>query len=178
MRIIYRARQFWRTVFLKTDLLDLTEARERLSPSQWALFDQLQPAEKAHALRMLRALLEGGENQPDLLLAALLHDVGKLRYQLNPIERVMVVAAQAIIPRTAQHWGATPAAGWEALPGWRKAFVVSEHHAEWGAQLAHQAGVSPLAEALIRRHHNPAIDQVGEIETRLLHALWVVDNIS
>jgi len=178
VRIFYRAHQFWRTVFLKTDHLDFSTAQDCLAPAQWALFSQLQPAEQAHALKMLHTLHKQGEKQPDLLVAALLHDVGKLRYRLNPVERALVVLAQAIIPHFVLRWGVIPDDGWEALPGWRKAFVVSEQHAEWGAQLAHKAGVSALAVALIRQHHQPAFPQAGEMENRLLHALWVVDNHS
>ncbi len=178
MRIIYRAHQFWRTVFLKTNLSELSIARDRLTPEQWALFTQMQPAEQAHALRMLHKLLDQGENQPDLLLAALLHDVGKLYFRMNPIERALVVIVQAFFPGFTKRWGAIPAGGWEALPRWHKAFVVAEHHAEWGAQLAHQAGLSPLAETLIRQHHNQFYEHAGEFEHRLLHALWVADNIS
>ncbi len=175
MRIQYRAHQFWRSVFLKIDHRELAEAQEQLSPAQWALFTQLQPAEQAHAWRMLHRLLQQGENHPDLLVAALLHDVGKLRYRLNPLERAAVVLAQAIIPGWAHRWGNLPAAHWEEMPGWRKAFVIIEHHAEWGAELAHQAGVSPLAEELIRQHHS-LLPQAAELENQLLQALWAADN--
>ncbi len=178
MRILYRAHQFWRTVFFKNDLSGLAQARDRLTAAQWALFTQMQPAEQAHAHRMFQKLFARGEDQPDLLVAALLHDVGKLRYRLNPIERAMVVLAQAALPGLVQRWGDVPATGWQALPGWRKAFVVAEQHAEWGAQLARQAGVSPLAETLIRLHHHPYLPGAPEMESRLLHALWAVDNQS
>ncbi len=178
MSILYRAQQFWRTVFLKTDPQQLAEAHLRLTSAQWALFSQMQPADQAHAMRMLHRLLEQGENQPDLLVAALLHDVGKLRYGLNPFERAIVVLAQLILPRYSRRWSAMPATGWEALPGWHKAFIVAEHHAKWGADLAHQVGVSPLAEALIGLHDQPFRGDTLGTENRLLNALRVADNKS
>jgi hypothetical protein len=176
--MLYRAQQFWHAVFLKTDLLELTPARDRLTPTQWALFARLQPAEQAHALRMLHTLLARGENQPDLLVAALLHDVGKLQYRLNPLERAMVVIVQVFMPRLAQEWSSIPAIHWEALPGWRKAFILAGQHAAWGAEMAHQAGVSPLAETLIRLHHHQHLQDTTEMESRLIHALRAVDNES
>jgi hypothetical protein len=176
--IIYRARQFWRTVFLKTDFQPCQQASEYLTPAQWALFTQLQPPEQVHALRMFYQLQDQGEISPDLLVAALLHDVGKLRYPLQPVERAAIVLVQAIFPGRARQWGALPEQAWENLPGWRRAFILAEQHAGWGADLAHQAGVSPLAEALIRRHHQPPLAGGAELEDVLLYKLWVIDNVS
>jgi len=178
VRILYRVRQFWRTVLLKIDPKELERVQGRLTPAQWTLFRQLQPGEQEHAVRVLRKLLEQGDNQPDLLVAALLHDVGKLRYRLNPFERAMVVVMQAILPKQARRWGYLPPAGWEGMPGWRKAFILAEHHAEWGAEMAHHAGVSPLVENLIRQHQLPHSHGVEEAENDLLHKLRAIDNDS
>jgi putative nucleotidyltransferase with HDIG domain len=178
VRILYRVRQFWRNVTLKTDSYDLKRAQEQLNAEQWKLFNRLQPAEKMHAMIVFHKLLEQGENQPDLLTAALLHDIGKLKYCLNPFQRAMVVVVSALMPRCAQRWGTPPTQGWEALAGWRKAFIVAEQHATWGAEMARQAGVSAMAEALIRQHHHPHGDEVGNDEDKLLHKLWIVDNDS
>ncbi len=107
-------------------------------------------------MAMFHRLLEQGENQPDLLVAALLHDIGKLRYRLNPLERAMVVLVKAINPEQAHRWGSLPPDGWDRLPGWRKAFIVAEQHAGWGAEMARQAGVSPLTETSDPRAPSPA----------------------
>lgn len=178
MRAVYRVRQFWRAVFLKTDPQGLAQAHEHLTPTQWSLFIQLQRDEQAHAVSVFQKLLDHGESQPDLLVAALLHDIGKVKYRLNPLERTIIVVAQAIFPRQARRIGSLPPGGWDGLPGWRKALILAEHHAEWGAELAHQAVVSPLTEALIRRHQHPSQPVPGEPENSLLHKLWLVDNDS
>ena len=129
-------------------------------------------------MRMLSGLLRQDENQPDLLVAALLHDVGKLRYPLNPFERAMVVLVKAIKPEQARRWGSLPTNSGESVPRWRRAFVVAEHHAGWGAEMAHQAGVSALTETLIREHHHSPIQDTSSMENSLLHKLWIVDNES
>ena len=149
-----------------------------LNPEQRALFTQMQPSEQNHAVIMFRRLLEQGENQPDLLVAALLHDVGKLRYRLNPLERAMVVLVKAVMPEQARRWGELPPVGWDGLPPWRKAFIVAEHHAEWGAEMARKSGVSALTENLIRWHQQPHRQDADAEETSLLHKLWLVDNES
>jgi putative nucleotidyltransferase with HDIG domain len=176
VRILYRASQFWRTVFQKTNLGELEQAQGLLSPAQWALFRQLQAAEQEHALRIFQDLQKQGEKQPDLLVAALLHDVGKLRYPLNPIERAMVVVMKALLPARAKRWGELPSGSGMDWPGWRKAFVVAEQHAAWGADLARKLGVTPLVESLIRYHHEPQVQGTTEVENLLRHKLWVIDN--
>lgn len=178
VRIAYRLRQFWRALHVKINPLELERALAMLNPAQAKLFLQLQPSEQAHALDMLRRLVEQGDEQVDLLVAALLHDVGKLRYRLNPLERTVVVLMGAISPARLRKWGSLPPGGWEEVPRWRRAFVVAEQHAGWGAELARQAGVSPLVEALIRGHHHPPVEQTDAAVTRLLTKLWTVDNTS
>ena len=178
MRILYRIRQFWRAFSAQTSPLELERALGRLNPEQRELFTQLQPAEKSHALAMFHRLLEQGENQPDLLMAALLHDIGKLHYRLNPMQRAMVVLVKAINPTQSRRWGSIPPNGWDRLPGWRKAFIVAEQHAGWGAAMARKSGVSPLTENLIREHHYPHRHEASAVENSLLRKLWVVDNES
>jgi putative nucleotidyltransferase with HDIG domain len=178
VRILYRIRQFWRSFSAQTSLLELERAQARLNQEQRELFARLQPGEKGHSLVMFRRLLEQGENQPDLLVAALLHDIGKLRYRLSPLERAMVVLVKAVNPGQARHWGNLPPNGWDNLPGWRKAFIVAEQHAGWGAEMARKSGVSPLTETLIREHHHPHRHEAGAVENSLLRKLWVVDNES
>jgi hypothetical protein len=55
---------------------------------------------------------------------------------------------------------------------------VAVQHAEWGAALALEAGVSPLAAALIRRHQQPAPAGSALQEDILLCKLQAVDNNS
>jgi len=176
--IFYRLRQFGQALLAKTDRQALDEAREWLTPKQWELFERLQPAERNHALRMLRKLRGQGDDQPDLLVAALLHDVGKLFYRLNPVERAMIVLARATMPRQARRWGDLPQGDIESLPWWRKAFALAEQHAMWGAELARQAGASLMTEILIREHHHPQGLGDGNPESNLRYKLWRVDNES
>jgi len=176
VRILYRVRQFWRMVTVTPDASDLEHVQAILSPEQMVLFMQMQPGEKDHALMLFRRLVEQDENNLDLLVAALLHDVGKNRYAMNPLERTIVVLARAAMPEQARKWGNPPPNAWEELPGWRKPFVVAEQHSVWGAELAHNAGVSSLTEILICKHHHPDIQVPGDEANDLLYKLWVVDN--
>ncbi len=178
MRIQYRISQFWRALFARINPPDISQVLAVLSQDQRALFARLQPGEQKHALIVYRRLLEKGENQPDLLVAALLHDVGKLRYRMNPLERSMVVLVKAVLPKKALLWGELPTTNWESLPSWRKAFIVAAQHPEWGAELAREAGVSILTENLIRQHDQPCSQGPDSEETSLLHKLWLVDNDS
>ncbi len=133
----------------------------------------MQPSEQAHSLKVFHSLVRYGEDNVDLLQAALLHDVGKSLYPLRLWDRAWIVLAKAVFPVHARRWGKGPASGW------RRALVVAEQHPEWGARLAEEAGASPRVVTLIRRHQEPTSDvmSINDID-HLLHMLQAFDNIN
>ena len=171
-------RQFWLALNAVPDSQDLALAGEVLSPAQMALFQKMQASEQAHSLwifRQLRQHLTGQdlEAQHDLLVAALLHDAGKSRHPLHLWERVVIVLGKALFPHQALLWGSQPPGGW------KRPFAIAAQHPAWGAELAGQAGASPLSVALVRRHQDVLQENVldGEfsLEDRLLRLLQRFD---
>jgi hypothetical protein len=141
------------------------------------LFLRQQPSEQHHSLRIFDQLVREGERSPDLLAAALLHDVGKSRFPLNPLERSAVVIGYALWPEQAKKWG-------QGQPwGWKRPFVVAAQHPRWGAEMAQAAGAAPLTVNLIRRHQEArqGRERQGEsdgIEDQLLAQLQRYDDES
>jgi putative nucleotidyltransferase with HDIG domain len=142
------------------------------------LFLKLQPNEQVHSLRIYRLLYQQNPTEKDLLVAALLHDVGKTAYPLHLWERVWIVIAKAILPAKSIEWG-------QAEPrGWKRPFVVAEQHPNWGAKMAADVGVSPTAVNLIRRHQQTIQLQDTHSaaaiskEDQLLYRLQLSDNES
>ena len=186
-RALYRLRQFRNAVIAVPGPEGLALAAAVLSPAQMALFRHLQPGEQAHSIQVLNKLdarntPEAGN--PDLRAAALLHDVGKCCYRLRLWERVWIVLGQALFQGRVQRWGKVPGFSPNNLSGtlqaswWRRPFIVALQHPEWGAELASQAGASPLAVSLIRRHQDRLPRQGLTLEDRLLKELQVVDGSS
>ena len=180
-RLLYRTRQFWMALKPATTQADLEILATLLNGEQIALFRRMQSSEQAHSLRVLQALLERGERDKDLCVAALLHDVGKSRYPLRLWERIWIVLAQAAFPEYVRRWGEDRDGQLETVAWWRKAFVVAAQHPRWGAEMADEAGVSPLAVDLIRRHQeklaSPTRREITHDETLLL-ILQSVDDLS
>jgi hypothetical protein len=178
-RVFYRTRQFWQALNATPTRQDLEQVRSFLSPSLMKLFASMKPNEQAHSLAVFYKLIDQGEKQPDLLTAALLHDVGKSRFPLQVWERVLIVLGSAIFPGQIQHWGGS-VAGQQGRLSWflKKPFHVAEGHPQWGAQMAEQAGASPLTVTLIRRHQDRLLEPLLSSEDRLLAALQAVDDES
>lgn len=134
----------------------------------------MQPSEQAHSLHIYHQLRCQGVQDPDLLVAALLHDVGKSCSPLSIWERSLIVIAKALLPHRFARWGAGKP------EGWRRPFVVAEQHPAWGAEMAAAAGAPPLAVSLIRRHAEkiPSSKLPLNCEDQLLELLQRVDNES
>jgi len=126
--------------------------------------------DRRHAAGVARALLARGHREPELVAAALLHDVGKTvggPARLRLWHRVTVVLLRAVSPGLLSRLGRDGRAG-----SWRAAFYVQLHHATIGARLAEQAGCPSRTVELIRSHE----DRVAAARDPQLAALQAVDD--
>lgn len=142
----------------KRHVLARVPARERdslaawLSPAQMAVFDAMHVADRRHGLDVAAALRAGGTDDPEVLLAGLLHDAGKGDTGLIP--RVVFSLGQARMGWVER------LVGW--LPGMRRSLERLRDHAEVSAQLAQAAGCSSRTVELIRWQSEPRDPEAGE----------------
>ena len=144
----YRLWQFWRLITKRISPAELVEVQATLTPQLFAVFGQLNPAEQHHAYNVRRTLIAHGHTQSDLLIAALLHDVGKSKMPLAVWEKVAIVLGNRFASRTVSGWGNGPATRW------RRPFVNAQQHPAWGAQMVAASGASPLVIELVKRHQD------------------------
>ncbi len=142
-----------------------------LFPEEQNLFQKLSATDQNHSLRVFRSLQIQGEDDPDLLKAALLHDLGKTRYPLSRWERVFAVLAAGLFPRRVQVWG-------EGNPiGLLRPLVIIKQHPRWGADLAQSAGSSSRTVWFIKNHEKVQPEgSPSDEEIILLRKLQTVDN--
>ncbi len=178
MRIRYRLRQLWQALDARTAPEDLELVREILSPQLAALFFRMQPSEQVHSLIVLSKLVEQGEHDRDLLVAALLHDVGKIQAPLHLWERGWVVLLKAAVPDLVEKWGSQPLPADGKAVWWKRSLQVALQHPAWGAELVRQAGASSQVQVLIRYHQHQPGEHLNEQDNRLLIKLQSVDDFS
>ena len=173
MRAIYRVRQFLRAVtsWLRPGIVDEDLLRQVLPPPAVSLFQAMPGYDRRHAMAVFEALRAAGHGEPDLLVAALLHDVGKTGSGVARIRiwhRVATVLLRAVWP------GAMERLGRDRMGSWRRPFFVQQQHAALGAELARGASCSPRAVELIRRHE----DGCRGSGDALLAALQAADSLN
>lgn len=157
-RAAYRVRQFAAALRAELWPTPLPDLRGALGEAEGAIFRRLSRADQRHSVAVWQTLRARGVADPDLLKAALLHDVGKAGAdgasgQITLAHRVIHVLLRAVAP-----------AAWRRLaqsrPGdWRHAFYVQEHHAAIGAELVLGLGVPALVIDLVRYHQEGGEDQ-------------------
>ena len=114
-----------------------------LPGSAWGLFDGMPVADRRHALDVVEKLLAGGHDSPDVLAAALLHDVAKGR-RMRLWHRVSGVLLGAVAPGLLRRLAVGDATSW------RHPFWLYLHHGPMSADLAAAAGCSAVTARLIR----------------------------
>jgi hypothetical protein len=158
-RAAYRGRQFFGSVLPRVDRALRDEAFALLNERERALFSSMTRRDQQHCLAVYRRLRDGGHDERDLLVAALLHDAGKGEVALW--HRVAYVLLEASAPALLERAAARDARGY------RGALYRLRHHPEIGAALAREAGSPERAVRLIRAG--------GDAPAELLAALEAAD---
>jgi hypothetical protein len=170
MGLAYRIQQFFRVLKSRPDVAERDRALEVLNPPLVELFLQMSPSDQAHALRVFSVLNDFELTDPDLLAAALLHDVGKSIHPPSVLDRVIVVLTNLLFPRKVVQWG-------ESAPeGWRRPFAIAVQHARWGAELVAAHDASPLLVELIHRHQEQPTPEPQSTADHLLINLRRADS--
>lgn len=171
-RIFYRARQFWHTLTGKLSRRHWEEVRSALAPDPLTLFTEMSDPEQTHGFRVYRRLKAKGYQDPDLLAAALLHDVGKNRSPLTVWGRAWIVIASSIFHQDTKP-DTSPVMGEDRHP-----MSVAKHHPAWGAEMALQRGASSTTAWLIRNHERQDFEGIEDTSClRMLKALIKADDM-
>lgn len=101
----------------------------------------MHPADRRHGVDVMASLRRSGHDDPELLLAGLLHDAAK-----GPETRFSHRIAWAL----GERYGPRALRVAERLPGFREALERIRHHPQRSAELALAAGCSPVTADLIR----------------------------
>lgn len=123
---------------------DTRLAQHYLEPQLLNLFLAQEPRDIVHSANTARWLLDRGQDDPEFIQAALLHDVGK-----GPQRRLDRVAHVLLTAVGAGPVAAAPASRWEM----RRALYRSRTHAATGAAALARAGASDRVVELVRLHH-------------------------
>ncbi len=168
MQFCYRSRQWWRSLGAELPAADRDLVRAHLSQPQYTLFAALLSRDQVHAVAVYRAILRdhpATADDPDVAVAALLHDAGKVGTRLW--HRVAYVLLQDFAPGLLRRLA--PVSPHDA----RYPFYALREHARLGAGLAHAAGCNARVARAISQHHRPAAARHSE--DVLVRALQAAD---
>ena len=186
---MYRVSQFFRALVAWVPKRELGLLSEYLTPLQAELFLRMPRCDQRHGLDVFYALRIKQHDDHDLLVAALLHDVGKTGNVLSPStssgrrlskggrlrlwHRVFIVLVEALRPQLLDRLAR------EEAHSWRYPFFVHQQHPQSGAELAQATGCSPITVELIRRHQEPLADNpLRTYRDELLAALQEADGVN
>ena len=149
MSFVYRMTQGVRALMSFTQQVDYTLPRQYLTPAMLDTFQQMKTNEQLHSIRVLKAVLDQQPDTPDdLAMAALMHDVGKIRCPLSLFGKTLAVVVRAITPPL-YRYGSTQDVKRDV---WARPFIVAEHHARWGAEILRGLNAPERAVWLVEHH--------------------------
>jgi hypothetical protein len=152
-----KVRQTERHVFGRVSDAERNELAAWLTLPQASLFASMHRADQRHGLDVVATLRGGAHDDPELLLAGLLHDCSK-----GPEVRLPHRVAWSL----GERYGDGVLDAFSHAPGFAAAFERLRHHANDSARLALEAGCSKRTAELIRHQSDP-VDPVAGVALQL-----------
>lgn len=149
---VTKTRQALRHVGGRVSAGERAEMEAWLTAPQLALFDSMHRADQRHGLNVVTVLRADGHTDPELLLAALLHDCSKGQSIRLP---------HRVAWSLRERYGEGVLHIFSPLPGFTAAFERLRHHADDSARLALAAGCSERTAELIRHQSDPLDPEAG-----------------
>lgn len=125
-------------------------ARSILAPRLQTIFFEQTHADQRHGLESARHVMCSGKARPDLIAAALLHDVGKRHARLGILGRVaasLLIAARFPL---------------------RARFRAYRDHGPVAAEELRNIGAPEVAVTFARHHHGPRPDDIDPVDWAIL----------
>jgi putative nucleotidyltransferase with HDIG domain len=148
-------RQFVRGLRPALTAGEVAEVRTLLTPAEFDLFRRAEPRDRRHSVDLLHLLCRegvgGAAPSSEMLVAALLHDVGK--GPLRTSDRVLFVVLQAALPAVLDRVAKSDA-GHRRAALWRL-----RHHATLSADRLREAGSAERVIEIVAAHTGaPSVD--------------------
>lgn len=160
-RPLYRAGQFFRGLWPAIGADEAESVRRLLTDAELHLFLTLDARDRRQAADMVRWLKRNAPQPSDtLLVAALLHDVGKSG--LWVWDRVLFVLLEAISPALVDGLAGEPGEPGDGRGRWRRALWTLRHHAALGAERLSAIETRPRVVALVAVHAGGAEESAGD----------------
>jgi hypothetical protein len=164
-----RVRQFGRALTSRVRPQEQALVASLLPEAAARLFARMPRSDQRHSLDVLYALQEHGESAPQLLAAALLHDVAKGE-GVHIWHRVLSVLLRALGPDWLNRVASPDP------DSWRHPLWLQLRHPQRGAELAAAAGCAPATVELIRHHQQTNELRLQPPLDRWLSALQAADD--
>ena len=141
--MFYRVEQFIKAVTAQITKEDLSFISQYLNKIELDLFLRLKPYEQRHCIDVAEKLDEMTKGDVEMIRLGLLHDIGKIKYPLHPIEKGVIVILDLL---TAGH-----------IKKYRKYKMVKCYyeHPQIGYEILKEVGnYDEVFLRLIKNHHN------------------------
>jgi hypothetical protein len=149
---VHRIRQTFTALISRPDDECRQLIERNLTPAQSSAFRRLAAADQAHLCRVFANIETQKSVSPDLKVAALLHDIGKVsdRGRVRLADRIAKVLLANVSPSTLEKLASRPA------PRWLEGLSLAVHHPALGAENAAALGCSERTCWLIAHHEDPS----------------------
>ena len=151
----YRIKQFYWSITSKISERDLEYVKNNLWEKQYQLFLKLSKQEQYHSMKVAKDVEKECEQQKidskELIMVALLHDIGKIYKRLNVFSKSIMVISNKITQGKIRNIKCS------------KNIEVYFNHGNIGYELLKNSDISKRSLYLIKNHHNDSITDDMEL---------------